>query len=149
MALFNDSHSAAINRVTVDRIIHPSALLKKLFEPLQKDIRLSHKLVIKNSKHHPGRSNYLVHCGFCMSLDYNIAANWIFLAKVFKMFVFDEIYENIILSLNVLIIFFTVEKKLWEKQLSYHTKNTEDAIFRSYVPLDQGQGKKYSLSPLE
>ena len=65
------------------------------------------------------------------------------------MFVFDEIYENIILSLNVLIIFFTVEKKLQGKQLSYHTKNTEDAIFRSYVHLDQSQGEKYSLSPLE
>ena len=41
------------------------------------------------------------------------------------MFVFDEIYENIILSLDVLIIFFTVEKKLRGKQLSYHTKNTK------------------------
>ena len=37
------------------------------------------------------------------------------------MFVLDEIYENIILSLDVLIIFFTVEKKLQGKQLSYHT----------------------------
>lgn len=65
------------------------------------------------------------------------------------MFVFDEIYENIILSLDVLIIFLTVEKKLWGKQLSYHTKNTKDVIFRSYVYLDPDQGKKYSLSPLE
>ena len=82
-------------------------------------------------------------------MDYNIAANWIFWAKGFKMFVFDEIYENIILSLDMLIIFFTVEKKLQGKQLSYHTKNAKDVIFRSYVYLDPDQGEKYSLSPLE
>lgn len=29
-----------------------------------------------------------------MSLDYNVAANWIFWAKIFKIFVFDEIYEK-------------------------------------------------------
>lgn len=65
------------------------------------------------------------------------------------MFVLEEIYENIILSLDVLIIFFTVEKKLRGKQLPYHTKNAKDVVFRSNVYLDPDQGKKYILSPLE
>lgn len=58
-ALFSNSYSAAINKALSWSNNISICSFDKIFE-LQKGTRLSHKPVIKNSKHHPGCSNYLV-----------------------------------------------------------------------------------------
>lgn len=78
----------------------------------------------------------MVYCGFYLLLDYNVAVNWIFRLKVFKIFIFDEIYEKYNIKFKFVYSVFYCGKEIIVGNNYFIKKYIEDVIFGSYVYLD-------------